>query len=125
MFNVINVPMPSWKLDDLEVEPIEVDRLGTQFDLSFYLVDTPMLHNLRVEFNVDLFERATIERLLEHYLEILRGIVANPDQFIDEVSMLTGAEKKLLLQDRNETYQPFDHSRTLVQAFESQVARTP
>lgn len=125
IFNVINVPMPSYELPEVKIEQIEVDRLGAQFDLSFNIVDMPTVRSIRVEYNADLFERSTIQGILEHYLELLRVIILDPDQSVDTISILSAAEKHLLLKERNATGQTFDQNQTLVQAFETQVECTP
>lgn len=125
MFNVINVPMPSFDLGEMEFEQIEVDRAGTQFDLGFTLVDMSLQKSIRVEYNQDLFDRATIERMLGHYLELLRAVVRNPDHSIAKLPLLSTAEKHLLLEERNATGRAFNLDQTLVQAFETQVEKTP
>ena len=46
-----------------------------------------------LNYNTDLFDASTIERMLGHFQILLEGIVANPDQPISELPLLTDAEK--------------------------------
>ena len=61
MFNVTNAPMHGIAIQGVDWEPVELDRGGAQFELSLS-IDTEISHKINVEYNTDLFERATIER---------------------------------------------------------------
>ena len=49
-----------------------------------------------LEYNTDLFDAATIERMLGHFRTLLEGIVADPDQRLSELPLLTAAERQQL-----------------------------
>ena len=55
------------------------------------------------EYSSDLFEPDTIERMVGHYQTLLEGIVADPNQRISDLSLLTNAEKHQLLVKWNDT----------------------
>ena len=46
-----------------------------------------------LQYNTDLFDRATIERMAGHFTTLLRGLVADPDKRLSELPLLTEAEK--------------------------------
>ncbi|MDP2625480.1 MAG: amino acid adenylation domain-containing protein, partial [Candidatus Rokubacteria bacterium] len=77
------------------------------------------------EYSTDLFEPPTIERMLGHYEHLLAGIVADPDQRLSELPLLTEPERHRILVDWNATRRPFPSETTLHALFEAQVARTP
>ena len=56
-----------------------------------------------MEFNTDLFDLTTIERMFRHYEKLLGAIVANPEQRLSRLPMLFTAEQQQLLVTWNET----------------------
>src|SRR5438477_6744359 len=70
------------------------------WDLALSLVETPEGLGGRLVYNGDLFEAATVGRLLGHWRTLLEGILANPDQCLTDVPLLTAAEEQQLA-DRN------------------------
>ena len=91
-----SLPLPS--MTGLEVTELELETGTAKFDLSLDLVD----HGSRVaatfEYATDLFDLATIERAAGHYRTLLEGIVADPDRRIRDLPLLTGAERRALLE---------------------------
>ncbi len=77
------------------------------------------------EYNADLFDATSIERLYAHYCTLLEGIVQNPRAPIAELPMLTEAERQQILVEWNRTEQPFPEQVCLHQLVEAQVERTP
>jgi amino acid adenylation domain-containing protein/non-ribosomal peptide synthase protein (TIGR01720 family) len=72
----------------------------------------------------DLFERATMERLLEHLKLVLRRMVENPEKRIAETSLLTETERQTTLVEWNQTSVEFA-GKCVHEMFEEQAARTP
>ncbi|HEY0737414.1 MAG TPA: condensation domain-containing protein, partial [Herpetosiphonaceae bacterium] len=97
MFILQNAPVPAQGQHDLEIEFLRVDNGTSKFDLMLSLTETPDGLRAVAEYKTDLFEAATIERLLGHYETLLAGIVAAPDQAIVRLPLLTAAEQHWLL----------------------------
>jgi amino acid adenylation domain-containing protein len=76
------------------------------------------------EYSTDLFTAATIERMAMHFQVLLESVVANPDQSIDRLSLLTDPERQQLLVAWNQTQIDYPH-QCIHQLFEAQVERTP
>ncbi|RKH58083.1 amino acid adenylation domain-containing protein [Corallococcus llansteffanensis] len=76
------------------------------------------------EYNRDLFDRATMERMSTHFLRLLEVAVASPDTPVARLPMLADAERVALLVGRNPSagsgFEPPVHQQVLEQA-----ARTP
>ncbi|MFI5179498.1 MAG: amino acid adenylation domain-containing protein, partial [Vicinamibacterales bacterium] len=69
----------------------------TRFDLELHLVEGAAgLYGL-CSYNTDLFDASTIERLLDHYRVLLEAIVANPRRRVDEMPLMTPAERQDVL----------------------------
>jgi amino acid adenylation domain-containing protein len=94
-------------------------------DLSLLVQADGNALRCELEFNSDLFQPATAERLLGHYRQILSSIAGNPDAEIDRLTILTPAEREQVVVDWNAT--EFDHHDSLLlhQRFEQQAAHTP
>ncbi|MEH1848659.1 MAG: amino acid adenylation domain-containing protein [Nostoc sp.] len=71
------------------------------------------------------FDDAVIFRMLEHLETLLKAIVANPQQPLKELQILTEAEKHQLLVEWNQTQVEYAQDQCLHQLFEQQVERTP
>src|SRR5205807_2012050 len=78
-----------------------------------------------LEYNADLFESATIERLVNHWQTLLEAIVAHPEQRLSQLPLLTQAERQQLLVDWNATQTPYPRQQSIPHLFEAQVERTP
>jgi amino acid adenylation domain-containing protein len=122
LFNVANAPMHGLQFDGLEWEPMELDRGGAQFELSVS-VESVVTRKLSVEYNTDLFDRATIERLVGQYFTILEAVVAAPEMRIASVSVLP-AEQRAALLEWNDTRLPCP-SAVFSRIFEGQAASSP
>ena len=71
-FALQNVPLEALQLSGLQLTPVETDTQTAKGDLFFALVETPEGLRGRMEYNTDLFDEATIVRLLEHYQVLLK-----------------------------------------------------
>ncbi|WP_158607944.1 non-ribosomal peptide synthetase [Nocardia panacis] len=81
-------------LPDLRVEAIELDQQTSRFDLSV-TVSERADGGLTVRFGyaTDLFDRASIERLGQRWIRLLRGIAAAADAPVGDIDLLDDAER--------------------------------
>jgi len=77
------------------------------------------------EYNTELFDLASIQRMLGNFQTLLVGIVANPEQNIYTLPLLTEAERYQLLVEWNNTDAEYPHNKYSHQLVEEQVERTP
>ncbi|MDS0137100.1 MULTISPECIES: amino acid adenylation domain-containing protein [unclassified Amycolatopsis] len=103
-------------------EPV---RTGTaRADLTFFVGERPG-HQAGIrgtaEYNSDVFDRTSVEALLERLRTLLAAVVADPDTRIGAVDLLTAAEHEQLAADPA-TPLP---AETTAGLFAAQVARTP
>jgi amino acid adenylation domain-containing protein len=76
-------------------------------------------------FNNQLYTEAEADRMVAHYVQLLHSAVEQPQQKIGALPMLTASEMHQLFNVFNGTLQPYEESKTIVDIFEEQVARTP
>ncbi|WP_394841998.1 amino acid adenylation domain-containing protein [Pendulispora brunnea] len=117
-------PMPS-RIGDLEAHVSETDNKTAKFDLVLLLrLQKEGGLVVRVQYGTDAFGAGIIQRMLAHYHALLAGIVANPDQPIHALPLLTEEEREQRLAwNATETDYP-QHAR-VHELFEAQVERTP
>ncbi|MFY0533818.1 condensation domain-containing protein [Nannocystis pusilla] len=63
------------------------------FDLTLYVSEEGGELTAMLEYSADLFERATIERMGEHLLALLRGVIARPQGRVSQVALLGPEER--------------------------------
>lgn len=96
-----------------------------QFDLMLHLFDQDSVVTGAFLYHTDLFTTATIERMAAHLQTLLSNLLANPEQRISDLSLLTAAEEAELVTTWNQTEAPFPDNQCLHHMFEVQAARTP
>ncbi len=80
---------------------------------------------LKISYDAERFDAATIERMLGHLATLLRGFAATPDAPPATLPILTAAEHKLILDEWNAAARPFPADRCIQEMFAGQAARTP
>jgi amino acid adenylation domain-containing protein len=109
----------------LRLTPFEVHNGTTIFDLTFFFADAEKGIMVGIEYNSDLFDGATIERMLGHYQMMLTEWVANPALRMSELSPLTNAEREQILMCWNETAAEYPRNACVHELIEAQAIKTP
>jgi natural product biosynthesis luciferase-like monooxygenase protein/FkbM family methyltransferase len=91
----------------LELESIRLGFRPAPFDLTLSMAPISMSEEGglagSLQWNADLFDRATAERLAGHFVTLVQGIVAAPERPIDALPLLSAGEAAQLLRDWNDT----------------------
>jgi amino acid adenylation domain-containing protein len=124
-FALQNAPMRTIELPGLTLTPLEADSGTAKFDLTLTMAEGPDGLRGTIEYNTDLFELATIQRMAGHFRTLLEGIVADPEQPISRLPLLMEAERHQLLVEWNNTETPYPADRCAHGLFEAQVAQRP
>ncbi|WP_157659715.1 non-ribosomal peptide synthetase, partial [Burkholderia ubonensis] len=111
----------------LVATPVSVETHTAKFDLTLHVQDAD--HGLAgsLEYNLDLFDAATIERMAEHFRHLLEAVIADSNRPLGELSLLSDAERNTLTVEWNRTDTDFgaDAEQPLHRLFEQQAERTP
>jgi amino acid adenylation domain-containing protein len=80
--------------NSLSLTSIQIGQGGALSDLMMMMgeLDGHLIGAL--QYNTDLFDDATIERMSGHFTTLLRGVVADPDKRLSELPLLTDAESR-------------------------------
>jgi amino acid adenylation domain-containing protein/non-ribosomal peptide synthase protein (TIGR01720 family) len=125
MFVLQNFPATALRLAEIEIEQVPAGDATARFDLTLAVSDAgPTLGGV-LEYDADLFEAATIRRLLANLTALLAAIVEGPSRRLSELPALTAPERHALLGEWNDTAAPYRDGATVHQLFEEQAARTP
>ncbi|MBN4004268.1 non-ribosomal peptide synthetase [Nostoc sp. LPT] len=125
MFVLQNTPMSEVELAELSFSPLIVERTTAKFDLTLAMANTSTGLLGVWEYNTDLFDQRTIERMSGHFQTLLEGIVANPKERISQLPLLTEVEQQQLLVDWNNTQSNYPQDKCIHQLFEEQYLSTP
>jgi len=125
MFVLQNAPYDSLSLRNISLTPLSLDTGVALYDLTLTAIDADGKLKLSLEYNLDLFDHSTTARMLENLQRLLEGIVANPDQRLSVLPLLTEAETQRLLVELNQAPDADPPVLCVHQLFEEQVTRTP
>ncbi|MEG3919987.1 amino acid adenylation domain-containing protein [Microcoleus sp. T3_A4] len=143
-FALQNAPGNRLELPELTLSPQQLDVGTARFDLEFHLwerspnssgsnqspsnklwVDSSEGISGMVIYSADLFDEATITRLIGHFQTLLESIVTNPEQRIANLEYLSAQERYQLLVECNNTQADYPQDLCIHQLFEMQADRTP
>jgi amino acid adenylation domain-containing protein/non-ribosomal peptide synthase protein (TIGR01720 family) len=119
-----NAPFGRLELPGLEVEAVESAGTTAKFDLTLTLSEEERVIAGSLNYNTEIFEGETIRRMLRHLETVLRAMTADPTSRLNDLPLLSEAERHQLLCEWNQTTTPYPR-QCLHQLFEAQVERTP
>ena len=131
--NFISIEEEAFSLPGLEAERITQEGIKVKFDLTLYAYEREEGLFLDLVYNTDLFEAATAERMLGRFQVLLEAIVANPDQHLGALPLLT-ADDQITYNVSDNRVQPANPyvsfpmeaiEQSLGMRFEEQVKRYP
>jgi amino acid adenylation domain-containing protein len=116
---------PELTSGDVRLTPFEVHNGTTIFDLTFFFAEAGEGIMIGTEYNSELFDEATIERMFGHLQVMLAAAVADPELRLSELSLLTEAEREQILTEWNDTRTEYPRDARLHDLIEAQADRTP
>ncbi|BAY24964.1 amino acid adenylation domain-containing protein [Calothrix sp. NIES-2100] len=118
--------------DNADKKAIKVEilpDLGTQrgavFDINLKIMEAGNGFHIAWEYSTDLFDAGAIAQMQSHYENLLGEIVANPEQRLGELPLLTASEKHQLLVEWNNTRSEYPQDICIHELFAQQVELTP
>ncbi|GAA0603000.1 hypothetical protein GCM10010174_19080 [Kutzneria viridogrisea] len=124
LLTVQNTEQAQLRLPGAEVE---FDGAGTgvaKFDLAFSLEESGEGLEGLVEYAADLFDRDTVQRLVDRLITLLRGVITDPELPISQLDVLSDTERGQLLGEWNETAASTEDG-VLAELFAARVRRDP
>jgi amino acid adenylation domain-containing protein len=124
MFVVQNAPAVPINVPGLTASLLPHRTVAAKFDLNFHLGETPAGIAGQLYYNRDLFDTATAERLIGHYRQLLRSVLADLNQPIARLQLLPAEEQKKMFGWSRTKTEELDH-RCIHRQFVEQAEKTP
>ncbi|WP_371798033.1 non-ribosomal peptide synthase/polyketide synthase [Streptomyces albidoflavus] len=127
---VQNVPSAAIDLPGLQVEALSTELGRAKFDLDLHVAErfddegVPAGIDGGITYAADLFDRSTVQSLIDRLLLVLRAVVADPAQRVRDITLLDPADHHRVLTEWNRTERA-EPAATVPDRFRLQAARTP
>jgi amino acid adenylation domain-containing protein len=115
----------STTLDGLSVSPLDTKYQVAKFDLDLTLGEDGDEIAGTLGYATALFDTPTIQRHAGYLEAVLRGYITDTASPVSQINLLSPQERRLLLQEWNDTTAPFAEHACVHDMFETQAARTP
>eukprot|EP00362_Geleiidae_sp_MMETSP1317_P001725 CAMPEP_0201286064 /NCGR_PEP_ID=MMETSP1317-20130820/114215_1 /ASSEMBLY_ACC=CAM_ASM_000770 /TAXON_ID=187299 /ORGANISM="Undescribed Undescribed, Strain Undescribed" /LENGTH=1042 /DNA_ID=CAMNT_0047612527 /DNA_START=351 /DNA_END=3479 /DNA_ORIENTATION=+ len=109
----------------LEIEVFGMGQEEGFYDLRLEVFETKESLLGELKYNTDLFNSDTITRIAGHFRTLMEEIVANSEQRIRELPLLTKEEKHQIIVEWNDTKADYPKDRCIHQLFEEHVEKDP
>jgi amino acid adenylation domain-containing protein len=120
-----NMPDRTPEISGLQITTIHSDAKYSNLDLCVAITEESDRLTVELSYSSDLFSRSSMQRFAIHYQRLLESVVADPDQLLDEISLLTTEERVRLVGKWNKEEAASVRHTLIHELFEQQVDRTP
>ncbi|RKH75197.1 amino acid adenylation domain-containing protein, partial [Corallococcus sp. AB045] len=114
----------SASVEGVKLEALELDTFSAKFDLTLQVLETDAGLKGYLEYTSDIFTASTAARMAEHLRVLLQEAVAQPNEAVTRLPLLTAVERREMLVEWNATRAPFPEA-CMHSLFEAQVRRAP
>jgi amino acid adenylation domain-containing protein/thioester reductase-like protein len=114
-----------WRLPGLIATVEDGGSESSKFDLLLSLEERHDQIVGSLNYDTDIFDRATAERWVASLLVLLRGMTTAERCRVGQLPILATTERRQVTQTWNATQAPFPREKLIHQAFQEQVRRTP
>jgi amino acid adenylation domain-containing protein len=116
----------TFEMSGLSCDAMDLPLRTARLDLAVDVLDLASGLEIHFEYNTDLFDAVTIERMQRHFCNLLEEVVRRPEAAIGDLTMLSPSEYKLILEEFNDAGGARGvPSGTIHELFEAQVALAP
>ncbi len=98
MLAVLNPSAARLETPGLRLSPLPVETTSAKFDQNWTLAPQGQTWRGSLEYSVELFEQATIQRMIGHFQNVLRAVSAEPDTPLHQLEMTGELERRQLLE---------------------------
>jgi amino acid adenylation domain-containing protein len=126
MFTLQNTPLPSAQLGGLRMSAEgESTEQAAKFELSLAMMEGEAGLAGAFDYRAELFEAETVKRMVRHFEQVLRAAVADVEQKVSDIELLSKGEREQILVRWNSTRREGGEWKGIAELFEEQVKRTP
>jgi fengycin family lipopeptide synthetase D len=125
MFTLQNMERTDIEIPGLKLMPYNYEKKTSKFDLTLRAVESESRLQFIFEYCTKLFREETVERFTYYFRRTVTSVLRSTGQEIWEIEILAEAEKRLLLEEFNNTGAEYPRDKTIHELFEAQAAGTP
>ena len=119
---------PPW--DDRQIKDLEFSDFGyevttAKFDISLDMREDEGILGGLIQYKTELFDAATIERMVEHYRRLLTAITRDPSRRLSEYRLTDAREEQALLTEGRSADADYPLDKCIHQLIEDQARRSP
>ena len=112
-------------LPGLQLAPLGTSYSVANFDLTLTLTELDGRIVGELQYATALFDQQTIERYAGYFRALLAAMVADEQQRVDRIAVLSSAERERMLVEWNATEAPYPAEQCIHELFEAQVRKNP
>ncbi|MGB0521649.1 MAG: amino acid adenylation domain-containing protein [Flammeovirgaceae bacterium] len=126
MFSVENKAEGTFpNLHEATLAPYAIPNNTSKVDIHCTVSELATHLTIEFEYNSHLFEASTIQRMLAHFEQLLKSMVARPKTAIGQLTMLTPYEQEQLVNAFNQTELPYSSEISYLELFKERVQQQP
>lgn len=125
MFAIQNNEKVELSIGDITLKALQLSSGVTKFDLDLEIMEDNDGYVLDLAYCSDLFTKDTAQNMLEHYQRLIDSVLADPEEKISELEMLSEKERNCIVKRFNDTWVERSKNWTVISQFEMQVRNVP
>ncbi|HLP62487.1 MAG TPA: amino acid adenylation domain-containing protein, partial [Candidatus Deferrimicrobium sp.] len=132
MFTFMDTPGGELRLPGLELELLPAHNHSAKFDINVVVVPPQEQESgesgeilVEWEYNTDIFDASTIERMVSHYNRLLNEGLNHPEKALSNLPMLPDEEIEKILFEFNDTKSVYPREKTIPELCAEQSLKTP
>jgi fengycin family lipopeptide synthetase D len=125
MFILQDIEMEPLEFEGLKFQPIRFETSVSKVDFTLEACETEEKILLGLEYCTSIFKQQTMHRLARHFITITENILENPEKVLSEVELMNEEERRCVLEEFNNTENPYPQDNSIPGMFGAQVETTP
>lgn len=109
----------------LEIAPVQLKQEDAKFDITITFIEVEKDIRVNINYNTDIYSAAIINRLAGHLQKLLAAAMADDQQRLDTIPLLTPAENNYLQHEFNNTTRTYPLHHTIISHFREAVINFP
>ena len=116
---------PVFSFGETPAQQIDTNFGYGKYDLNLLVRRSAEGFTVTAVYNSDIYDAWNIRQMLGHFKVLIDAFAIDPEQRIDDITLLSTAEEQQQLSGWNNTHASYPADKTIHQLFEEQVTRTP
>jgi amino acid adenylation domain-containing protein len=112
-------------LPGITLRRVNAERETSKFDLTLFVAPHGPAPAAALEYSTDLFEPATVRRMLQHFARVLEQVAEDADRPLSRIRLLGAGERARVVGEWNRTDFDYPAEAGVHELFQRQAARAP